>query len=135
MYPTAVVSILHPGDIIGFNAWLQGLEIPQSMTTGMLIMGVLLALLYVAVLSLLQLVLVVMVYRRARFYTELFPVTILVACLGAAIWWIWTGYFDLLGALTWAVVIATTVACEQMCQRLGAEFVFGADRPDYDPEY
>jgi hypothetical protein len=136
MYPVGVASIYWPSDVLGFHAWLQGLVVPHYATMRMLIVGEIFALLSLAILSLLQLCIVVMIYRRAQFYVQLWPLaTFLVGVIGNGVWWLWTGHLDPFGALFGMSPIVATVACQGVCERLGAKFVFGDNRPQYEPEF
>ena len=51
-------------------------------------------------LSLLQLGIVTMIYRRAQFFVQLWPLAVfLVGGIANGIWWLRTGYFDPGGAM------------------------------------
>jgi hypothetical protein len=133
LYPVAVVTVFHPADAVGFQAWMQGIAIPHYMTSRMLNAGEAVALLALAMLSLLQLGLVVLIYRRAQFYVQLWPLAVLlVGGIANGIWWLRTGYFDPAGAMAGLTPLVAAVVCHGICERLGGDFVFGrGEKPSY----
>src|SRR3954447_4702556 len=130
-HPYFVFFCIHPSIFLETHAMAQGMTIPSSMTLGMLIIGELYALLYLAALSLFQLGIVVMIYRRAQFYIPLWPVAFVIAAIEISIWWLVTGHFDALGGLIGFSIVSATVACHGIAQKWGADFCFGDDRPQY----
>jgi hypothetical protein len=134
LYPVAVVTVYHPADAVGFQAWLQGLAIPHFATTRMLLAGEAEALLALAALSLLQLGIIVLIYRRAQFFVQLWPhATFLIGGIANGIWWLRTGYFDPSGAMAGLTPVVAVVVCHGVCERLGANFVFGpGSKPPYE---
>jgi hypothetical protein len=134
LYPVAVVTVFHPADAVGFQAWLQGVAIPRFMTSRMLYAGEAAALLALAVLSLFQLGLIVLIYRRAQFFVQLWPLAVcLVGGLANGIWWLRTGYFDPMGALAGLTPLVAAVVCHGVCERLGGNFVFGpGEKPHFE---
>jgi hypothetical protein len=135
-FPYAVVGMYYPSDVLEFHASLQGMTMPQTVTLGMKTIGIVYAFLYLVALSLLQLIILVMIFHRAMFFIPLYPVSIAVAMISNAIWWLWTGYFDLFGALAAFSVMGITVMCHSICLKMGADFIFGTDnRPEYPQEY
>ena len=63
LYPVAIATILHPTDAVGFQAWLQGMDIPRYVSRRAVDAGFLEALLALAVLFLFHLVIVTLIYR------------------------------------------------------------------------
>jgi hypothetical protein len=46
------------------------------------------------------------------------------------------GYFDPIGALAGLTPLVAAVVCHGVCERLGANFVFGpGEKPQFEPEY
>jgi hypothetical protein len=137
LYPVAVVTVFHPSDAVGFQLWLQGFSVPHSMSSRALNAGEGTALLALAVLSLLQLGIVTLIYRRAQFFVQLWPLALfLVGGIANGIWWMRTGYFDPAGALAGLMPLVAAVACHGVCERLGANFVFGpGPKPQFEPGY
>jgi hypothetical protein len=137
LYPVAVATVFHPADAVGFQAWLQGAAIPRWVTDRMLIAGEFSALMALVALSLLQLGLITMIYRRSQFFVQLWPLALfLVGGIANGIWYFRTGYFDLGGAMAGLSPIVATVACHGICERLGANFCFGpGPKPQFDPGF
>jgi hypothetical protein len=137
LYPVAVVTVFHPSDAVGFQAWLQGVPIPQMMTNRMVNVGQGEAVLALAALSLLQLGIVTLVYRRAGFFVQLWPLaTFLVGGIANGIWYWRTGYFDPGGAMAGLSPVVAAVVCHGICERLGAQFVFGpGSKPQHQGGY
>jgi hypothetical protein len=117
MYPFAVQTVIHPGDAVGFQQWIQGF-----------------ALIVLAGLSLLQLGVLVLIYRRVQFAFSIWLLALLlIGGIANMIWWMRTGYFDLAGALAGLTPLALVVGCEAACEKLGMDFVFGKGRrPHYE---
>jgi hypothetical protein len=133
LFPVAFVTVLHPSDAVGFQLWLQGFVVPHFMSDRALYAGEGVALAALAALSLLQLVIVTLIYRRAQFFVQLWPLALfLVGVVANGIWWMRTGYFDPSGALAGLMPVFAAIACHAVCERLGAEFVFG---PGAKPQY
>jgi hypothetical protein len=133
LYPVAVVTVFHPADAVGFQAWMQGAVIPRFMTSQMLYAGEAVALLALAALSLLQFGVIVLIYRRVQFYVQLWPLAVfLVGGIANGVWWLRTGYFDPVGAMAGLTPLVAAVACQGICERLGGDFVFG---PGAKPQY
>ncbi len=137
VYPVSVATVMHPADAVGFQAWLEGLAIPRFMTQRMLMAGEGTAILSLAALSLLQVGLVTLIYRRAQFFVQLWPLaTFLIGVIANGIWWLRTGYFDPGGAVAGLMPLVWMVACHGICERLGGNFVFGpGPKPQYEPGY
>jgi hypothetical protein len=134
LYPVAVVTVFHPADAVGFQAWLQGVAIPRIVTKRMLNVGAGEAVLALTVLSLLQLGLVTLIYRRAQFFVQLWPLAVvLVGGIANGAWWLKTGYFDPWGAMAGLTPVFAAIGCHALCERLGGNFVFGpGKKPSFD---
>ena len=137
LYPVGVVTAFHPVDAVGFHAWLQGVAIPRVVTRRQWNVGEGEALLALAVLSGSQLGLVTLIYRRAQFFVQLWPLaTFLVGGIANGIWWLKTGYFDPAGAMAGLTPLVAAVVCHGVCERLGGNFVFGPGRkPHFEDGY
>jgi hypothetical protein len=136
LFPVAVVTVYHPSDAVGFQLWLQGFAVPNSMTKTALNAGFLAALFFVAVLGLVQYQLIVLIYRRAQFVVHFWPLALfLVGGIANGLWWLKTGYFDPAGAMAGLSPVLAAVICHGVCEKLGAEFVFGKDKPQYEGGY
>ena len=137
LFPVAVVTVFHPSDAVGFQLWLQGFVVPHTMTSRALNAGEAAALLVLVALGLLQLGIVTLIYRRAGFYVQLWPLaTFIVGFLANGIWWLRTGYFDPWGALAGLTPVVAAVVCHGVCERLGGNFVFGPGaKPQFEPGY
>jgi hypothetical protein len=133
LYPFAVQTVIHPSDAVGFQAWIQGLPVSQYVTQRALIAGAVTAVLFLGALSLLQLGVLVLIYRRVQFSFSIWLLALLlIGGVANGIWWLETGYFDVAGALAGLTPLALVVACEAVCERLGQDFVFGKGiRPHY----
>lgn len=126
LYPVAIVTIYHPVDAIGFQAWLQGLEIPRYMTHRMLNVGLSEALLALAALMLCHLVIVTLIFRRSQLFVQLWPLAaFLVGGIANGIWCWRTGYFDPTGAMAGLTPVLAAIVCHGVCERLGSSFIFG----------
>jgi hypothetical protein len=133
LYPFAVQTVIHPADAVGFQAWVQGLPVARYLSNQALVAGEITALLVLAALSLLQLGVLVLIYRRVQFSFSVWLLALLlIGGIANGIWWLRTGYFDLQGALAGLTPLVLVVACEMVCERLGQDFVFGkGNRPHY----
>lgn len=128
LYPVAVVTVFHPSDAVGFQLWLQGFAVPRVMTNQALNAGEGAAVLALAILSLLQLGIVTLIYRRAQDYVRLLPLAIvLVGVIANGIWWLRTGYFDPAGAMAGLSPVGAAILCQGVCEKLGGKFIFGAN--------
>jgi hypothetical protein len=134
MYPFAVQTVIHPGDTVGFQQWIQGFEVSRYLTSQALVAGEVTALIVLGALSLLQLGVVVLIYRRVQFaFSSWLVALLLIGVVANAIWWMRTGYFDLAGALAGLTPLVLVVGCEAACEKLGMDFVFGkGQRPHYE---
>jgi hypothetical protein len=137
LYPVAVVTVFHPSDAVGFQLWLQGFAVPHSMTSRALNAGEGVALLSLVVLSLFQFGVITLIYRRAQFFVQFWPLALfLIGGIANGAWWYKTGYFDPEGALAGLTPLVAAVVCHGVCERLGGEFVFGPGRkPQYEPGF
>ena len=136
LIPIAFATCWHPSDAVGFQLWLQGFAVPRYMTHTALNAGFGAAVLALAVLGLVHYQLVVFIYRRAGFFVQLWPLALfLVGGVANGLWWLKTGYFDPEGAMAGLSPVLITIACHGVCERLGGEFVFGPNKPQYDGGY
>jgi hypothetical protein len=129
LYPVSIATILHPADAIGFQAWLQGLDIPRYLTQRAVDTGFLEALLALCILFMFHLVIVTLIYRKTQIMVHFWPLAlILVGIIANSIWWLVKGYFDPAGAMTGLTPVALAIAAHGVAERLGADFVFGKNR-------
>jgi len=131
VFPVAVQTVFYPSDAIGFGYWLQHQPVPRFYTMDTVATGEIKALAALAGLILVMLVVTALFYYRAGFWVKLWPVPgLLVGVFVNAAWWIDKGFFDRPGALAGLSVLALTVFCESICERFGADLVFGkGNRP------
>lgn len=126
LYPVTIATILHPTDAVGFQAWLQGMDIPRYVSRRAVDAGFLEAVLALSVLFLFHLVIVTLIYRKTQIMVHVWPLAlILVGVIANGIWWLLKGYFDPAGALTGLGPAALAIAAHAICERLGSDFVFG----------
>jgi hypothetical protein len=126
IFPTAVQTVFHPWQAIGFQFWLQKLPVPRLYTPHQVSVGEMEALAAMVVLGLMTFFTTVAFYRSATFSVKLWPVPgIFVGCVGGIAWWYYTGFFDTFGALALMTSLALMVLCEALCEHLGQDFVFG----------
>jgi hypothetical protein len=137
LYPVSVATVFHPADAVGFQAWLQGAAIPRWMTHQMLVAGEGWAVLTLLALSLLQLGIVTLIYRCAGFFVQLWPLGLFsVGLIANGVWYLRTGYFDPGGAMAGLSPVIAVIVCHGVCERLGANFVFGpGPKPEYEPGF
>lgn len=131
LYPVAIQTCLHPSDAVGLQYWLQSQPVPHLFTWSMLKAGEICALMALIGLSLLIFGLTVLLYHRAGFFVQLWPLAgLLLGVFGNAGWWIGKGFFDGQGAVIgWSPLVLMGLAYV-VCQRMGADFVFGkGNRP------
>jgi hypothetical protein len=134
LYPTAIVTVFHPADAIGFEHWLEGLPIPREVFPQTLVAGGLWAVAMLFVLSVFQFVVILLIYRRTGFFVRLWPLAlILTGGIANGIWWLAKGYFDPWGAMAGLTPVVATIGCFGVCEQLGAAFVFGpGPKPHYE---
>jgi hypothetical protein len=126
LYPVAIATILHPTDAVGFQAWLQGMDIPRYVSRRAVDAGFLEALLALGVLFLFHLVIVTLIYRRTQIMVNFWPLAlVLVGVIANGIWWLVKGYFDPAGAMTGLGPVVLAIAAQGVAERLGSDFVFG----------
>ena len=128
LYPVSIATFLHPTDDVGFQAWLQGLDIPRYVSQRAVDAGFLEALLALCILFLFHLVIVTLIYRRTQIMVHFWPLAlILVGIIANGIWWLVKGYFDPAGAMTGLGPVALAIGAHGVAERLGADFVFGKE--------
>jgi hypothetical protein len=130
--PFGLASLLHPGDIINLHYVLQGEAKHKFLTTQQMGVGFVETIFALGVLLLLQLVGIVLFYRRAqvsgaRIATPaLWPLAALLpGVIGNALFFVCTGYFDASGLVIGMTPTAITFFAERLCERLGRDFVLG----------
>jgi hypothetical protein len=133
LFPVAFVTCFHPADAVGFQLWLQGFVVPSVMSSQAMNAGEAVALLALGVLFLLQLGIITMIYHRAQFFIQLWPLGLfLIGFIGNGIWWMAKGYFDPMGAIAGLMPLVAAVVSQGICERLGGNFVFGSGaKPAY----
>jgi hypothetical protein len=128
LYPVSIATILHPTDAAGFQAWLQGLDIPRYVSQRAVDAGFLEALIVLCILFLFHLVIVTLIYRRTQIMVHFWPLAlILVGVIANGIWWLVKGHFDPAGAMTGLGPVALAIGAHGVAERLGADFVFGKE--------
>jgi hypothetical protein len=132
LYPTAFVTVWHPSDAVGFQLWLQGFAVPRYMTPRALYAGEAAALVALGMLSLAQYNIIQVIYSRAGFFVQLWPLaTFLVGGIANGVWWLRTGHFDPEGALAGLMPLVAAVVSHGICERGAGNFVFGSDKPEF----
>jgi hypothetical protein len=131
-FPFALASLLHPGDVINLHYVLQGEAPHQILTARQMCLGFVEAVFALAILLLLQLVSIVLFYRRAQVFgatvatPALWPVSALLpGLIGNMLWFVFTRQFDVSGLVIGLAPMAVTFAAERLCEQLGRDFVFG----------
>ena len=129
MYPFAIQTVLHPSDAVGFQAYIQGLPIARYISNRAMLSGLALAVIALGCLSLVHFVVLLLIYRRVQYaFSCWFVALILIGVVANGLWFLQTGYFDLLGALAGLTPLCLMVALEGVFERLGQDFVFGKDQ-------
>ena len=133
MYPFALQTVLHPSDAVGFQAYIQGLPISQYISQRAMLSGLALAVIALGCLSLVHFVVLLLIYRRVQYaFSCWFVALLLIGGVANGLWYLRTGYFDLLGALAGLTPLCLMVGLEGVFERLGQDFVFGKNqRPSY----
>jgi hypothetical protein len=133
-FPFVLASLLHPGDVINLHYVLQGVAPQKILTVRQMSLGFVETVIALGVLLLLQLVAIVLFYRRAQVYgatriatPALWPcAAILPGVIGNALWFVFTrGQFDATGLVIGLAPMALTFAVELLCEKLGRDFVLG----------
>jgi hypothetical protein len=131
-FPFALASLLHPGDVVNLHYVLQGDSPHKILTAQQICVGFVEAVFAIGILLLLQLVGVVLFYRRAQVYggriatPALWPVAgLLPGAIGNALWFVCTQQFDVTGLVIGLSSMGITLCAEQLCEKLGRDFVFG----------
>jgi hypothetical protein len=130
-FPFVLASLLHPGDVINLHYVLQGEPKHKILTAQQMCVGFVEAVFALAILLLLQLVGIVLFYRRAQVHgasvatPALWPLAVLLpGLIGNAAWFVFT-QFDASGLVIGLTPMAVTFFAERLCERLGRDFVLG----------
>jgi len=134
LVPVLAETIMHPTDAAGFWYWLNSLSLPQYYFWHEIVRGEFTTLLVLGAVIFIYLVAVTLFYRRAQFFVPLWPLAaLLVGGLGNAAWFFGTGVWDSAGAMAGFMPAALAGLASVVCERLGADFVFGpGNRPAFD---
>lgn len=134
-FPFAVHTVIHPDRALNLQNWFQGRAIEAYFTNQALFAGTVMAVVGLIALFLFQLGVTVMIYRRAGDWVSIWPVAALfIAVIGNLVWWVQTGRFDMTGALIGTMPFASGIICQIVCEKWGADFVFGkGNRPEPIP--
>jgi hypothetical protein len=128
LYPVAVATIFHPTDAVGFQAWLQGMDIPRYVSHQAVGVGLLEALIALVILFVFHLVIVTLIYRRTQIKVHFWPLAlVLVGVVANGFWYLFTGHWDVAGALAGASPAFLAIGAHGVCERLGERFVFGPE--------
>jgi hypothetical protein len=126
LYPFVLQTLIHPTDAVGFQAWVQGLPISRYVSRQAIFAGEITTLIVLVALGLLQLGVVVLLYRRLGYRFSVWPLAlVLIGGVANGIWWWRTGYLDLRGASAGLSPLVLAAVCQGACEKLGQEFVFG----------
>jgi hypothetical protein len=131
-FPFVLATLLHPGDVINLHYVLQGEPPHKILTVRQMSLGFVETLFALGILLLLQLVGIVLFYRRAQVHgariatPALWPVAVLLpGVIGNALWFVFTRQLDASGLVIGLAPMAVTFFAERLCERLGRDFVFG----------
>jgi hypothetical protein len=131
-FPFVLATLLHPGDVINLHYVLQGEAKHKILTVQQMGVGFVETLFALGILLLVQLVGIVLFYRRAQVIgakvatPALWPAAALLpGVVGNALWFVGTREFDLTGFVIGLAPMALTFAAERLCEQLGRDFVLG----------
>jgi hypothetical protein len=132
--PFLAKMIAHPMHAAGFWYWVNGQHVPHYFTSAEITRGELSAVVALVAVCFVYVVVTTLFYRRAGFYAPLWPfAALLVGIVGNGSWWLYTGTFDTTGALAGFMPMVLAGVAAGVCEKLGANFVFGKDnRPGLD---
>jgi hypothetical protein len=136
LVPVLGQTIMHPTDAAGFWYWLNSQQSLRFYSSHEVVRGEFTAVLALGAVIFVYLVVVTLFYRKTQVPVALWPVAaLLVGVIGNAGWWFGTGYWDNTGALAGFFPAALAGLSSLVCERLGANFVFGSsNRPAFtDP--
>ena len=136
LVPVLGQTIMHPNDAAGFWYWLNGQHQPRFYSSQEVVRGEFTAVLSLGAVIFVYLVAVTLFYRRAQYFLALWWLAaILVGVVGNSAWLFGTGYWDSTGALAGFFPAAMAGIATGVCERLGANFVFGeGNRPAFTDE-
>jgi hypothetical protein len=134
LVPFLAQTIMHPTDAAGFWYWLNSQTVPRYYGSHEIVRGEFTTFLVLGAVIFLYLVAVTLFYRRAQFFVPLWPLAaLLVGGIGNAAWFFGTGAWDSAGAMAGLMPAALAGFSSVVCERLGADFVFGpGNRPVLD---
>lgn len=137
VYPFAVQTVIFPTNLVGLLNYLQDLPVADAVPREAMVYGELGTLLVVAFLTLLQFLVLLLIYRRLQYTFSAWLVAfILFGILANGVWYLSTGYFDAEGAFVGLMPLLAMVGVEATLERLGQDFVFGKGvRPHYGDAY
>jgi hypothetical protein len=99
LYPTVIMTIVHPTDVVLFQRWAQGLPLPSYVSRREMVYGEFSAIVVLVMLTMAQFITILMMYRRlGRKFSTWLVVLILLAVASNLIWFAKTGYWDTAGA-------------------------------------
>ena len=131
-FPFVLATLLHPGDVINLHYVLQGEGKHKILTAQQMGVGFVETVFALGILLLLQLVGIVLFYRRAQMsgakiaIPALWPVAALLpGVIGNALWFVFTRQFDASGFVIGMAPTALTFFAERLCEQLGRDFVLG----------
>jgi hypothetical protein len=131
--PVLAQMIQHPTHAAGFFFyWLQGLPVPGYFAAAEITRAELTSLMALGGVIFAHFVTTTLLYKRVGAFLPLWPFAILlVGFVGNAGWWFGTGVWDNAGALAGFFPAALAGVASKICEKWGADFVFGKDnRPD-----
>jgi hypothetical protein len=133
--PALAQMIEHPTHAAGFFFyWLQSLPVPHYFTTAEVTRAELTAVVALTGVIFAHFVTTTLLYRRVKAFLPLWPLAFLfVGVVGNLGWWFGKGVWDNAGALAGIFPAVLAGIVSMMCEKWGADFVFGrGERPDIE---
>jgi hypothetical protein len=131
-FPCALSNLLHPSDVINWHYILQGEHPQKILSTQQMVAGFIEAVFELGILLLVQLVGIVLFYRKAQIFGSRIATPALWPCaallpgvIGNALFFVFTREFDVTGLVIGLAPMAVTFGAERLCEQLGRDFVFG----------
>jgi hypothetical protein len=126
LYPFLLKRVWSPSDALRLERWFHGEPTSVVFPWSALLISEISALIMLVCVSLSLLALMILFYRESRFVVSISPIAgLLTGFIGNGIWWVYTGYFDSVGAIIGLSPIAITIGCEAIIEKLAGDFVFG----------